>query len=230
MRTIGIIGGSTWASTLEYYRLINQLVNKKMGGNHSARVIINSLDFQQIMEYNKTNDWESIENYLVELGKELESANVECILLGANTFHKIADKLAIRFQKPIISIVEETAKVISKDGIQRIGLLGTKYTMTGGFYQESLANFNIETMLPSESEMNVIHESIYSEFSKGIFTTEMKAIYIQIIDSLIEKGAEAIIMGCTEIPLLLDQKDVRIPLYDTTLIHAEAAVAFSLNL
>ena len=229
MKTIGIIGGTTWHSTIDYYRILNEEVQKRLGGKNTARVIINSVNFQVLADYSQNNDWESVENYLAGFAKDLEKAGAECHLLGANTLHKVADSLSKKINIPIINIAEETAKVIQRKGMKRVALLGTKFTMTADFYKDIMQKSGIEIILPEEKEMDLIHNSIYEEFSQGIFTDEMKKAYLKIINKLIDKGAEGVILGCTEIPILIKPEDVSVPVFDTTLIHTNAAIEFALK-
>lgn len=229
MKTIGLIGGTTWLSTIDYYRLLNEGVQKQLGGDNTARVIINSVNFQVIRDLTKVNNWKGVEKYISQLAKDLENGGANCLLLGANTLHKIADSLALKLNIPIIHIAKETAKLINSKSLKKIGLLGTKVTMTEDFYSSVMNDFSIELILPNEDEMDLINDSIFEEFSRGIFTNEMKKTYFKIIDNLINKGAEGIILGCTEIPILIKQEDCTIPLFDTTQIHVNAAIDFSLN-
>ena len=229
MRIIGLIGGSTWPSTIEYYKQINQQVSEKLGNYHSARIIINSVDFQDLMNFNKAEDWTGTEEYLLSLAKDIENAGAECILLGANTLNKYARSMSSKLDIPIINIVEETAKEIDHANINKVGLLGTNYTMTDGFFQVIMNEYGIETLIPSEKERELIHHTIYEEFSKGIFTEDAKKAYINIIGSLIERGAQGIIMGCTEIPILLENIKFDVQILDTLQIHINAAVKFSLE-
>lgn len=229
MKTIGLIGGTTWLSTIDYYRLLNEGVQKQLGGDNTARVIINSVNFQVIRDLTKVNNWKGVEKYISQLAKDLENGGANCLLLGANTLHKIADSLALKLNIPIIHIAKETAKLINSKSLKKIGLLGTKVTMTEDFYSSVMNDFSIELILPNEDEMDLINDSIFEEFSRGIFTNEMKKTYLKIIDNLINKGAEGIILGCTEIPILIKQEDCTIPLFDTTQIHVNAAIDFSLN-
>lgn len=229
MKTIGLIGGTTWLSTIDYYRLLNEGVQKQLGGDNTARVIINSVNFQVIRDLTKVNNWKGVEKYISQLAKDLENGGANCLLLGANTLHKIADSLALKLNIPIIHIAKETAKLINSKSLKKIGLLGTKVTMTEDFYSSVMNDFSIELILPNEDEMDLINDSIFEEFSRGIFTNKMKKTYLKIIDNLINKGAEGIILGCTEIPILIKQEDCTIPLFDTTQIHVNAAIDFSLN-
>lgn len=228
MKTIGIIGGLTWLSTADYYRLINQQVNKKLGGVEAGKIIIYSVNFAEIKVLTENNDWDGIASILKEVARKLESAGADCILIGANTMHKIADEVQGAINIPLIHIAEETARVIESKGLKKVALLGTKYTMQLDFYTKKLAAKGIETIIPGEEDIAYINNAIYTEMGKGIFLPETKDRFIQIINKLQHAGAEAVILGCTEIPILIKQDDVEVPVLDTTAIHADAAVKFSL--
>jgi aspartate racemase len=229
MKTIGLIGGITWYSTLDYYRLLNELVNKRAGGVHSAKIILNSVDFAEIKALSFLEDWESIAVIMANAARSIEAGGAECLMIGANTMHNVADKIQAAVKIPVIHIAEAVAKVISAQGLKKVALLGTRYTMKMDFYKEKLAAQNIEVVIPDENGIEYINESIYEEFSKGIFLPERKKEFLAIIDKLVVQGAEGVIFGCTEIPILLKQSDCSIPVFDTGFIHAEAAVAFAME-
>jgi len=229
MKTIGIIGGTTWVSTVDYYRLINQKVNKRLGGNHSARIILYSVNFADVVRYKAEGNDDALKKMILDAANKLDYAGAECLLLGANTIHIMAGFIQERITIPLIHIGEETAKVVAAQGITKAGLLGTKVTMVKDFYRDKLAEHNVETLIPGISDRDYINRTIFEEFSKEIFTAEAISRYGEIIGELAGKGAEGIILGCTEIPLLLKQEDFDIPLFNTTDIHAEAAVNFALS-
>lgn len=229
MRTIGLIGGTTWHSTIDYYKLINEEVNRRKGGHTTARIIINSVNFQVLVDFNDSDNWIGVEKYIGGLVLDLEKAGAECIILGANTLHKVAEDIEKNLSIPIIHIAKETTKVIREKGLKKIALLGTKATMTSDFYKNILSDNGIEMIIPDEKDMDIIHYSIYEEFSKGIFTETMKAEYLRIIEKLKAQKAEGIILGCTEIPILIKAEDSDLPLFNTTEIHVNAAVNFSLK-
>lgn len=229
MKTIGLIGGTTWHSTIDYYKLINEEVNRRLGGHSTARIIINSVNFQVLIDFNNTNDWSGVEKYIGGLAIDLEKAGAECLLLGANTLHKVAEDIEAKLSIPIIHIAKETAKIIREQGLKKVALLGTKTTMTSDFYKNILSENGIEMIIPDENDMNIINNSIYEEFSKGIFSDEMKSEYLRIIEKLKKRKAEGIILGCTEIPILIKAEDSDLPLFNTTEIHVNAAVNFSLK-
>ena len=227
LKTIGLIGGLTWHSTLDYYRLLNELTNKELGGDHAAKIILNSVDFAEIKELTEKQDWDGIAVIICDAAKTIEKAGAHCLMIGANTMHNIADKVQASVSIPVIHIADAVAAVINIKGLKKVALLGTKYTMQMDFYKTRLAAKNITVIIPDETNIEIINKSIYTEFSKGIFLPERKQQYLQIINSLIERGAEGIILGCTEIPILIKQADCTVPVFDTTLIHTDAAVKFA---
>ena len=229
MKTIGIIGGLTWYSTVEYYKLLNELVNERLGGAHAAKIILHSVDFAEIKVLTEQQDWQSIAAIICKAAQGVELAGADCLLIGANTMHNIADEVAAAINIPVIHIAEAVAGVIKNKGLKKVALLGTKYTMQMDFYKKKLAVKNIETIIPGSNEIEFLNNSIYSEFSKGIFLPETKQQYLRIINDLIQQGAEGFILGCTEIPILIKQEDCAVPVFDTGLIHATAAVDFALG-
>lgn len=229
MKTIGLIGGITWLSTLDYYRLLNQKINERLGGVSSAKLIISSVNFAQVKELTVTNNWQGLATLMSSEAKKLEQAGADCVLIGANTMHNIAEQVQSVINVPLIHIADETAKEILKQNLKKVALLGTKYTMQLDFYKAKLATHGIETIIPNETDIEYINNCIYNEMGKGIFLPERKTEFINIINQLKEQGAEGVILGCTEIPILLKQDDSPIPVFDTTLIHATAAVNFALS-
>ena len=229
MKTIGLIGGLTWLSTLDYYRLLNQKVNEQLGGVEAAKIILYSVNFAEIKVLTEAGDWESISTMITDVAKKLQQAGADCILICANTMHKIADEVQAAITIPVIHIAEHTADDIASKKIKKVALLGTKYTMQLDFYTNKLSAKDITTIIPNEDDIAYINNAIYTEMSKGLFFDATKERFIQIIHQLQEQGAEAIILGCTEIPILVKQTDVTIPLFDTTLIHVNAAVKFALQ-
>jgi aspartate racemase len=229
MKTIGLIGGLTWYSTLDYYRLLNELANKALGGSHAAKIILNSVDFAEIEVLTKKQDWDAIAIIMCDAAKIIENAGASCLMIGANTMHKIADEVQAAVKIPVIHVADAVATSIKLKGLKKVALLGTKYTMQLGFYKTKLAAAGIEVIIPGEADIELINDSIYNEFSKGIFLTERKTQYLRIIQALIDSGAEGIILGCTEIPILIKQEDSSVPVFDTAFIHAAAAVDFALK-
>lgn len=229
MKTIGLIGGLTWLSTLDYYRLLNEMVNKQLGGVEAGQIIVYSVNFGEIKVLTEAGRWDEISRQISGAAKKLEQAGADCILIGANTMHKIADKIQAAVAIPVIHIAEEVAASIKEEGLSRVALLGTKYTMQLDFYKNKLAAKGISTIIPNETEIEVINTAIYTEMGKGIFTAATKAKFLEIIQRLVNEGAEGIILGCTEIPILIKQEDCTVPVFDTTRIHSQAAVRFALS-
>jgi len=228
-KTIGIIGGLTWHSTIEYYRLFNQITNERLGGASSAKIIMYSVNFEEIKQLTYADNWDAIASIMIDVAKGLEQAGADCILLGANTMHHIADRVSSSIGIPLIHIAEVTAKAIVAKGLKKVALLGTKYTMQLPFYNSKLQAQGIVTIIPSKTDIDFINTTIYDEMGKGLFLSATKTAYINIIDGLMAKGAQGIILGCTEIPILIQPTDCNIPLFDTGLIHATAAVDFALS-
>ena len=229
MKTLGLIGGTSWVSTLDYYRIINQQTNERLGGLNSAKIFLYSLNFEEFKPPADPNQWGPIADALSSIAQRLEKAGADCIVICANTPHLVADVIQGNIHIPLIHIAEVTAKEIKKQGIQTVGLLGTKFTMEQNFFKDRLSRQLIKPLIPEADEREFIHYSIFNELGKGIFSPETKAKYISIIDKLIEQGAEGIIFGCTEIPMLIKPEDCSVPVFDTTLIHAKAAVEFALR-
>jgi len=230
MKSIGLIGGLSYVSTIEYYRYINELANEKLGGNETVKIIMYSVNFGEIKVLTEAGDWEKISGIICKVAQTIEQGGASCLLIGANTMHKIADEVQAAIKIPVIHIAEAVAKTILKNGLKKVGLLGTRYTMQLGFYTERLAKYGIETIIPEQEDVEYINYTIYNEFSKNLFLPETKTAYLKIISKLKERGAEGIILGCTEIPLLLKQSDCEILLFDTAKIHSNAGVDHVLNL
>lgn len=229
MKKIGLIGGISWVSTADYYSFINKGINEKLGGLNFAECIIYSFNYADIKKNNDAGDWDKTLEMLTNAALGLKSCGAEAILLCANTMHLIADKIQERVQLPVINIASVTADVISKDKIGTVGLLGTKFTMEMDFFKSKLSEQNITTIIPEEEDRAFIHHTIFEELGRGLVLEETKQRYISIINKLMAKGAQGIILGCTEIPLLIKQEDINVPAYDTTLIHSNAAVEFMLG-
>lgn len=227
MKTIGIIGGTTWVSTLDYYKMLNQKVNSALGGYHSARLILYSIDFDDMVRFKAQGNDDALKKMILDAANKLEYAGAECLMLGANTLHMLAAFIQERIGIPLIHIGEETAKVIAAKKLGKVGLLGTRVTMEQDFYRKKLEEYNIMTIIPPEKDREYIHQSIFEEFSKEIFTDDARARYSEIIDELVSAGAEGVILGCTEIPILMRRKTFSVPLFNTTEIHADAAVKFA---
>ncbi|MEO6328001.1 MAG: aspartate/glutamate racemase family protein [Ginsengibacter sp.] len=227
MKTIGLIGGITWHSTLDYYRYINELADSKSGGDESAKIILNSVNYSQIKQLTFKNDWNGIANIICNAAKKVQEAGADCILLCANTMHQIANEVQQAVTIPLIHIADATANEIEKRGLKTIALLGTKYTMQFEFFKKRLLSRGIKTLIPDEGQIEKINTSIYAELGKGVFLKETKQQFISVIEQLIQKGAQGVVLGCTEIPLLIKPADCDVPLFDTTFIHSAAAVEFA---
>jgi len=229
MKTIGLIGGITPMSTILYYQILNDLTAQKYTEKSSCKVVINSFNFAEISEHQSNGRWDLLDEMMKDSGKALQAAGAECILICANTMHLCIDAVRSVVDVPVIHIAEATAQDINQQGLKKVALLGTKYTMEKTFYTDILTDAGIETIIPKLEDRNVIHEVIYTELAKGELNPESKQKYVQIIDQLIKDGAEGIILGCTEIPLLIKPEDVPVPIFDTTKIHAQAGFDFITN-
>ncbi len=230
MKTIGIIGGLTWLSTVDYYTLLNKMVNEKLGGVSSAKIILYSVEFAEIKMLTQSDQWDGISAIICDAAQKLERAGADCLLIGANTMHKLADEVQASVKIPVIHIAEETAKAVALKQLKTVALLGTKYTMQLDFYKNKIASHSINVIIPDNTDdIEFINNAIYNEMGKGIFLPETKERFIKIIDALIQRGAEGMVLGCTEIPILIKQEDCNVPVFDTTKIHAAAAVEFALN-
>jgi aspartate racemase len=227
MKKIGLIGGITPESTVLYYQILNRLNANQLGKTHSAELILTSFDFGQISQLVEQGRWDLLNKKMAEAGTNLENAGASCILICANTMHLCIDAVKKVVRIPVIHIADSTAKEIQKKGIQKVALLGTKYTMEKDFFRDILKKHAIATIIPDVEERDEIHRIIYDELAQGEFKKSSKEKYLKIIDSLILKGAKGIILGCTDIPLLINQNDVSLPIFDTTKIHAAAGFEFA---
>ena len=230
MKTIGLIGGMSWESSLEYYRIINETAKLKLGGLHSAQCVMYSVDFQEIVLLQHQNKWEELTNIMIKTAEKLKSSGADFIIICTNTMHKMASDIENKVGIKVLHIAEVTGEKIIQKGIRKVGLLGTKFTMEQDFYKGILKEkFNIDVVIPDENEREIVHEIIYNELCKGIINEDSKEKFKKIISNLALRGAEGIILGCTEIPLLINQEDVNIPVFDTTTIHAISAFEFALD-
>jgi aspartate racemase len=229
MKTIGLVGGTGWISTIDYYRIINQEVNKRLGGQTTGKIVLYSVDFGEIDALHAKGDFEGVGALLTDASKKLVSIGADCILLCANTMHMHAERVQAAVPVPLIHIVEATAKQIRLKGMKRIGLLGTRMTMEREFYRKKLNDAGIEVLVPDKDEREFIQRTINDELVKNLFLPKSKEGFLEIIERLKSQGAEGVILGCTEIPLLVKQEDTDLPVFDTTLIHSLAAVDFALS-
>jgi aspartate racemase len=229
--TIGLIGGMSWESSAEYYRIINQEVNRRLGGVHSAQCLMYSVDFEGIKRLQHEGDWERLAEAMKEAAVRLERGGADFIVLCTNTMHRLADAISASVSIPLLHIADPTAGRIKAAGLERIGLLGTAFTMEQDFYKGRLhEHHGLEVIVPDEDDRRIVHEIIYKELVLGQIRPESRQAYRAIIACLIERGAQAVILGCTEIMLLVSDEDSAVPLFDTTTIHALAAVDWALKL
>jgi aspartate racemase len=230
MKTIGLIGGMSWESSLEYYRLVNELVKTRLGGLHSAKCLMLSVDFAEIEEYQRQAQWDQAAQILAGCARSLENGGADFVVLCTNTMHKVADSMTGAVRIPLLHIADPTAEKIRRAGFTRVGLLGTRFTMEEDFYRQRLVEkFGLQVLIPAPDQRETIHRVIYDELVRGIIQEGSRQQYRQVISSLVDLGAQCIILGCTEIGLLVSQEDSSVPLFDTTRIHAEAAVEFALS-
>lgn len=229
MKTIGFIGGMSWESTVTYYQIVNETVKRELGGLHSAKVLLYSVDFAEIEEYQTKGEWDKSGAVLAEAAQNLEKAGAGFIIICTNTMHKVAPVIQKKISIPIIHIAEATADALKENGIEKVGLLGTKYTMTQEFYKSKLIEAGIEVVIPDEAGVTVVNDIIYNELCLGIISEESRKKFVNIINQFEKAGAQGVILGCTEIGLLIHQKDVEIPVFDTTQIHATKAALLAIE-
>ena len=230
MKTIGLIGGMSWESSIEYYRIINETAKSKLGGLHSAKSIMYSVDFAEIEILQHQGQWAEAAQILVDAAKNLENGGADFIVLCTNTMHKVADDIQANVKIPLLHIADATAQLVKDSGIQKIGLLGTRFTMEEEFYKGRLSQkYGLSVDVPNAQEREVVHRVIYDELVVGKIQQHSKEKYINIIEQMVNQGAEGVILGCTEIGLLIHKQDSQVPLFDTTRIHAEAAVEYALK-
>jgi aspartate racemase len=229
MKILGLLGGTSWVSTMDHYRFINEGINAKLGDLNFAECSIYSFNYQDIKRNNDANDWDKTLAMMTTAGNHLKDSGATALILCANTMHLIADRLEQNVQLPLIHIATATATAITAKGINKVGLLGTRFTMERDFFKDKLIEKNIEVLIPDDEDRGFLHYTIFEELGRGLLNPESKARYIEIMNKLAARGAEGIILGCTEIPLLISNDDVDMPLFDTTVIHANAAVEFALG-
>lgn len=227
MKTIGLIGGMSWVSTMDYYRIINEMVQTRLGGASSAEILLHSVDFAPIERMQENGDWDGMGTTLAKSARTLEKAGADCVLICTNTMHKVAPAVEAAINIPLIHIADAAAQAIKSAGLDTIALLGTRYTMEQAFMRERLESNGVQIIVPSFAERRYIHNIIYRELVKNIFTAESRKDYIEIMGDLHERGAQGMLLACTEIPMLVKQDDTSVPLFDTTYEHAKAAVEFA---
>ena len=230
MKTIGLLGGMSWESTALYYRQINEGVKEKMGGLHSAQIAMYSVDFQEIEELQHAGQWDATGEILSRAAEQVQNAGADFLLICTNTMHKVAPQIESAVDIPLLHIADATAERIKSQGIKNIGLLGTRFTMEQDFYARRLRDaYDLNVILPSKQDREIVHRAIYDELVLGVVRDESRLEYLRIMDALQAEGAEGVIEGCTEIVMLVQQEHTDIPLFDTTSIHAEAAVEMALR-
>ncbi|MFH8609558.1 aspartate/glutamate racemase family protein [Streptomyces sp. NPDC018029] len=229
MKTIGLIGGMSWESSAEYYRLLNELVRERLGGLHSARCVLYSVDFAEIERLQVVGEWERAGDVLAAAGKGVEAAGADLVLICTNTMHKVADQVGDALSVPLLHLGDATAEAVLRAGVRRVGLLGTAFTMEQDFYRERLASHGLDVLVPDAAGRAVVHRVIYEELCLGVVREESRAAYQEVIAGLVREGAEGVILGCTEIELLIKDEHSPVPVFPTTRLHAEAAVAAALD-
>jgi len=230
MKTIGLIGGMSWESTIPYYRQINQTVKERLGGLHSAKIVLYSVDFQEIERLQHAGDWEAAGALMAQVARSLEAAGADFLVLCTNTMHKVAGSIEAAVSIPLLHIADPTAVQIQQAGHSRVGLLGTRFTMEQAFYRDRLSErHGLQVFTPTPHDCDTVHRIIYEELCLGVVSPASRSEYRRIMAHLVEQGATAIILGCTEISLLVDQQDSAVPLFDTTAIHARAAAEAALS-
>jgi aspartate racemase len=230
MRTIGLLGGMSWESTLEYYRIINQGVKARLGGSHSAQCLLYSVDFAEIEALQHTGNWEALTAAMIAAVKRLERGGADCLVICTNTMHRMAGEVQASTPLPLLHIADATAAAVKAQGLHSVGLLGTRFTMQGDFYRGRLERqHGLQVLVPDQAGIDTVHRIIYDELILGIIHEDSHQAYLNVIADLAARGAQGVILGCTEIPLLVKQSDVPIPVFDTTAIHAQAAVKWALR-
>lgn len=230
MKTIGLIGGLSWESSAEYYRIINQSIQKRLGGVHSAKIVMHSFDFQEIKELQHQEKWHELTKRMIGTAQNLKNAGADFIVICSNTMHKMADDISAAANIPLLHIADPTGRNIIESGLSKILLLGTDFTMTHDFYKGRLKEkFGLQVLIPNDKDRSIVHDTIYNELVKGIINPSSRAEFRRVIDKAVVQGAEGVILGCTEIMLLVKPDDSSVPIFDTTTLHAENAASFSLQ-
>ncbi|HDR8261911.1 TPA: aspartate/glutamate racemase family protein [Bacillus cereus] len=229
MKTIGLIGGMSWESTSEYYRIINEEIKERLGGLHSAKCLINSVDFEEIERCQSSGDWDGAGEILGNAAYSLQKGGADFIIICTNTMHKVVEKIKEKIDIPVLHIADATAKEIKRKDIQKVGLLGTKYTMEQDFYKSRIEEHDIKVIVPSGTNREKVNEVIYTELCLGKIVVQSREYYKRVIEELVQEGAQGIILGCTEIGLLIKQENVSVPIFDTTHIHAIEGVKVALD-
>ena len=230
MKKIGLLGGMSWESTASYYKALNEGVKERLGGLNSAKVVLFSVNFDEIEKLQHQGKWDETAVLLSQAAESVEKAGADFLMICTNTMHKVVPEIESRISIPVLHIADATANVLQADGIEKVGLLGTRFTMEQDFYKGRLADkFGMEVLVPNSEDQETVHSIIYDELCKGIIKENSKEQYLAIINKLYQQGAQAVILGCTEIALLVNQEDTQVPLYDTTEIHAKQGVEYALS-
>lgn len=229
MKTIGLVGGMSWESTVSYYQIVNQVIKQELGGLHSAKVLLYSVDFQEIAEYQEEGEWDKSGEVLGKVALKLQEAGADFIVICTNTMHKVAPEIAQMISIPLIHIAEATAEALIEKSIDTVALLGTKYTMKEDFYKSKIQDSGIKVLIPGEEDIEIINSVIYEELCLGLISEASKKEFLRIITGLKKQGAQGVILGCTEIGLLIKQEDTDLPVFDTTYIHALKAALYSIQ-
>ena len=230
MRTIGLLGGMSWESTQTYYSLINREINKRLGGFHSAKIVLVSVDFAEIEHFQRISDWEAAAGLLIQAARQLEAGGADFIVICTNTMHEVYDQVSASVSMPVLHIADAAGLAAQTRGVTRLGLLGTEFTMQRPFYRQRLRDrFDLDVLTPSSAQQAVVHRIIYDELCCGLINSHSRESYQEVIADLVERGAQAVILGCTEIGLLISEDDCGVPIIDTTVIHANQAVDEALN-
>jgi len=234
MKSIGVIGGVSWLSSIEYYRLLNQMASRELGGLHSARILMYSIEFGEFSKEERlaeSGNWTLLKGTMIDAAKRLKAGGADFIIIASNTLNSLAGEIQSEVQIPVLNIVDPTGQKVKESGIARVALLGTKYTMEQSFYEDRLkSKYGLDVVVPNETERNYINSVIFDELCAGKIRNESRDRFVEIINRLVdEEGAEGAILGCTEIPLLIKQNDVAVPVFDTTEIHVEAAIKYAIN-
>ena len=231
MKTIGMIGGTSWKSSLEYYKLLNEITNKQLGKYHSCKSIMFSVDFEEVQKYQHEGKWDKVADIMIDAAVRLERGGADFVLICANTLHKVAAEVEANINIPILHIADTTAEGIKAMSISKVGLLGTRFTMEEDFYKNRLMeHHSIETIIPEPEDVEIVHEIIFKELVFGTIKGKSREVYLKVIEKLASKGAEGIVLGCTEIPLLISSEHCKLPVFDTTCLHAEKAVKLALSI
>lgn len=228
MKTLGLLGGMSWESTQTYYRLLNQQVAQRLGGLHSAKVILDSLDFADVEVLQREEQWEALADLLVKHALRVEAAGADGLIIATNTMHRVAPQVEAALSIPLLHIADATAQALREDGVQIVGLLGTRFTMEQAFYRERLETQGITVLVPNDTQREEVHQIIYQELCRGVLDKNSRAAYLDVVEDLHRRGATGVILGCTEIGLLIKQHDTTVALYDTTLLHAKRGVEWAL--